>query len=221
MPRPSPSLNVAACHACTLVAETSCESGNYLLDRVLVVGSDKVPGFFQDVLDAAVEAAGEGIRGISRDCQPSRISSKSKTSSTTSTWTATISSQTRLAWASRLWRSTEHRVLTFDDREPALLMYNNVLQQYTAQAADTLEVAGFVRTFHSWIWRFWREHFKQQPPTLEGDSYAHDSAELTSQFFAAPPDLGTLADSTSTSTSTSGSSRGWLPNSGMTPPSSS
>ena len=59
------SLNFAACHACTLVAETSCESGNYLLDRVLVVGSDKVPGFFQDVLDAAVEAAGEGIRGIS------------------------------------------------------------------------------------------------------------------------------------------------------------
>ncbi|PKH38457.1 DUF1998 domain-containing protein [Nocardioides alpinus] len=59
------SLNFAACHACTLVAETSCESGNYLLDRVLVVGSDKVPGYFQDVLDAAVEAAGEGIRGIS------------------------------------------------------------------------------------------------------------------------------------------------------------
>ncbi len=59
------SLSFAACHACTLVAETSCESGNYLLDRVLVVGNDKVPGFFQDVLDAAVEAAGEGIRGLS------------------------------------------------------------------------------------------------------------------------------------------------------------
>ena len=86
------------------------------------------------------------------------------------------------------------QVLTFDDREPALLMYNNVLQQYTAQAADTLEVAGFVRTFHSWIWRFWREHFKQQPPTLEGNSYALDWAEVTSQFFAAPPDPGALAD---------------------------
>lgn len=86
------------------------------------------------------------------------------------------------------------QVLTFDDREPALLMYNNVLQQYTAQAADTLEVAGFVRTFHSWIWRFWREHFKQQPPTLEGNSYALDWAEVTSRFFAAPPDAGALAD---------------------------
>lgn len=86
------------------------------------------------------------------------------------------------------------QVLTFDDREPALLMYNNVLQQYTAQAADTLEVAGFVRTFHSWIWRFWREHFKHTPPTLEGDSYAHDWAAMTSQFFATPPDPATLAD---------------------------
>lgn len=86
------------------------------------------------------------------------------------------------------------QVLTFDDREPALLMYNNVLQQYTEQAADALEVAGFVRTFHSWMWRFWREHFKRQPPTLEGDSYALDWAEMTSQFFASPPDPGTLAD---------------------------
>ena len=86
------------------------------------------------------------------------------------------------------------QVLTFDDREPALLMYNNVLQQYTAQAADALEVAGFVRTFHSWIWRFWREHFKRQPPTLEGNSYVHDWAEMTDQFFASPPDPATLAD---------------------------
>lgn len=86
------------------------------------------------------------------------------------------------------------QVLTFDDREPALLMYNNVLQQYTAQAADALEIAGFVRTFHSWIWRFWREHFKREPPTLEGSSYAHDWAEMTSQFFSSPLDPATLAD---------------------------
>jgi hypothetical protein len=58
------SLNFAACHACTLVAETSCESGNYLLDRVIVVGSPTVPGYFQEVLDAAVAAAGDGARGF-------------------------------------------------------------------------------------------------------------------------------------------------------------
>lgn len=59
------SLNIAACHACTLVAETSCESGNYLLDRGLVIGNDDVRGYFQDVLEAAVRAAGAGVRGLS------------------------------------------------------------------------------------------------------------------------------------------------------------
>ncbi|MFE3317558.1 DrmB family protein [Nocardia sp. NPDC059195] len=56
------SLNIAACHACSLVAETSCESGNYLLDRGMVIGNDKVRGFFKPVLDAAIEAAVEGVR---------------------------------------------------------------------------------------------------------------------------------------------------------------
>lgn len=46
-------LNLASCHACTLVSETSCENGNFLLDRTLVVGSDEVPGFFAPVLEAA------------------------------------------------------------------------------------------------------------------------------------------------------------------------
>lgn len=58
------SLNLAACHACTLVAETSCESGNYLLDRVMVIGNDKVPGFFRPVLDEAIAQAGESVRGL-------------------------------------------------------------------------------------------------------------------------------------------------------------
>lgn len=58
------SLNLAACHACSLVAETSCESGNFLLDRAMVIGNDQVQGFFQPVLDAAIAAAGEGVKGI-------------------------------------------------------------------------------------------------------------------------------------------------------------
>jgi hypothetical protein len=42
-------LNLAACHACALIAETSCECGNMLLDRGLVVGTPDEPdaGFFQ------------------------------------------------------------------------------------------------------------------------------------------------------------------------------
>ncbi|MFE1341457.1 DrmB family protein [Streptomyces sp. NPDC058733] len=50
-------LNRAACHACTLLPETSCETGNTLLDRALVVGSARVPGYFTDVLTASREYA--------------------------------------------------------------------------------------------------------------------------------------------------------------------
>ena len=46
------SCNLAACHACSLLPETSCEEGNRMLDRVLVVGSPEQPalGFFSDYL---------------------------------------------------------------------------------------------------------------------------------------------------------------------------
>ena len=44
------SLNLSACHGCCLVAETSCERSNVLLDRVLVVGDPETPGFFSDVI---------------------------------------------------------------------------------------------------------------------------------------------------------------------------
>lgn len=47
------SLNLAACHACSLVSETSCERGNIYLDRKLLVGDDTVPGFFRPVLNEA------------------------------------------------------------------------------------------------------------------------------------------------------------------------
>ena len=42
------SCNLAACHTCALLPETSCEEGNRLLDRVLVIGSADKPelGFF-------------------------------------------------------------------------------------------------------------------------------------------------------------------------------
>jgi hypothetical protein len=45
-------LNLAACHACTLLPETSCEEMNILLDRALLVGTPEDPslGFFADLL---------------------------------------------------------------------------------------------------------------------------------------------------------------------------
>ena len=47
------SLNYAACHACTLLPETSCEMRNCLLDRGAVVGSilDRTRGFFGSLFD--------------------------------------------------------------------------------------------------------------------------------------------------------------------------
>ncbi|MFF5856860.1 hypothetical protein ACFY8B_14670 [Streptomyces sp. NPDC012751] len=46
-------LNRGACHACALLPETNCETGNTLLDRVLVGGGGEVPGFFEDVITSA------------------------------------------------------------------------------------------------------------------------------------------------------------------------
>ncbi|MDT0435873.1 MULTISPECIES: DUF1998 domain-containing protein [Streptomyces] len=45
--------NLAACHACVMLPETSCEHNNILLDRALLVGTPEDPevGFFADVLD--------------------------------------------------------------------------------------------------------------------------------------------------------------------------
>src|SRR5690606_33725902 len=47
-------LNLAACHACSLASETSCESHNLLLDRAMVVGSDSVKGYFEPVIEALI-----------------------------------------------------------------------------------------------------------------------------------------------------------------------
>lgn len=47
-------LNLAACHACLLASETSCDGFNLLLDRVLLVGSNDglVPGLLAPLIQA-------------------------------------------------------------------------------------------------------------------------------------------------------------------------
>ena len=47
------SLNLAACHGCSLVSETSCETSNRLLDRQLVLGGRNVHGLAEDILKQA------------------------------------------------------------------------------------------------------------------------------------------------------------------------
>lgn len=46
-------LNLSACHGCSLVSETSCETSNRFLDRQLVLGGRNVPGLLEPVLRAA------------------------------------------------------------------------------------------------------------------------------------------------------------------------
>ncbi|MGW0797129.1 DrmB family protein [Streptomyces sp. NPDC002692] len=52
-------LNRAACHACALLPETSCETGNTLLDRALVIGGEQVPGYLESIVTAARSAAAD------------------------------------------------------------------------------------------------------------------------------------------------------------------
>ncbi|MFD6903693.1 DrmB family protein [Streptomyces sp. NPDC060077] len=54
-------LNRAACHACALLPETSCETGNSLLDRALVVGGEHVPGYLESIVTAARAAAATAL----------------------------------------------------------------------------------------------------------------------------------------------------------------
>lgn len=84
------------------------------------------------------------------------------------------------------------QVLTFDDREPAVLMYSNVLKQYTEQAANDIDVAGYVTTFHSWFSNFWWRRYRTTTPQTA--PYEHDWPEIAQQFVSHPPELGTLAD---------------------------
>jgi hypothetical protein len=48
--------NLAACHACILLPETSCETINQALDRAMVVGTpeDRKPGFLASMLEQDV-----------------------------------------------------------------------------------------------------------------------------------------------------------------------
>jgi DNA helicase IV len=86
------------------------------------------------------------------------------------------------------------QVLTFDDREPDVLMYSNVLRQYTASAAAEVGIEGRVSTFHSWFNAFWQKHYGKKPPTHAGDSYSYDWEEVPQQFLKKMPDIGSLHD---------------------------
>ncbi|MEU0434775.1 DUF1998 domain-containing protein [Streptomyces sp. NPDC006290] len=57
-------LNRAACHACALLPETSCETGNTLLDRALVIGGGQVPGYLESIVTTARNAAADALEEL-------------------------------------------------------------------------------------------------------------------------------------------------------------
>jgi superfamily I DNA/RNA helicase len=84
--------------------------------------------------------------------------------------------------------------LTIDDRNPAILMFNNVLKQYTQLHARRLGVSGNVETFHRWMAGFWRRTYGCAPPKLGSDEWAYDWPEIATKFMHAPPERAQLAD---------------------------
>lgn len=56
-------LNLAACHTCMLISETSCEASNLLLDRACVVGNDQIDGLFSFAMDEMRRHAIMGASG--------------------------------------------------------------------------------------------------------------------------------------------------------------
>lgn len=84
--------------------------------------------------------------------------------------------------------------LTIDDRNPSILMFNNVLKQYTQLHAGKLGVASNVETFHRWMYGFWKRTYGANPPKVGADEWAYDWGEIAVRFMGAPPPRGQLAD---------------------------
>lgn len=66
----SAQLNLSACHGCSFVSETSCETGNRLLDRQLVLGGEQVHGLLEGVLS---EVRASAVRMDDADPIPAEV----------------------------------------------------------------------------------------------------------------------------------------------------
>lgn len=66
------------------------------------------------------------------------------------------------------------RRLAEKEISPEILMYNRLLSHYTASAAQELDVAAGVRTFHSWFYNWYWRNFKSRVPEYEKWRYNWD-----------------------------------------------
>jgi DNA helicase IV len=84
--------------------------------------------------------------------------------------------------------------LTIDDRTPAILMYNQVLRQYTQRHSARLNLTDRVKTFHGWMRDLWQTYYAAPPPKLGDDTWAYDWQAILIQFLSQPPPPGSLVD---------------------------
>lgn len=78
-----------------------------------------------------------------------------------------------------------------------LVMYGNLLKQYTSKAAATLSVETTVSTFHTFFFEFYQRQFGQKAPTLPGRKYDFDWQRILQRAHAGlqkTPDLHLIVD---------------------------
>jgi superfamily I DNA/RNA helicase len=69
--------------------------------------------------------------------------------------------------------------------EVTLLMYSRLLSQYTMAAVQELDIDGVVRTFHSWLWSFYRRLYRKEPPEI--DVFKYDWTAILKVLNVSPP----------------------------------
>jgi len=68
-------------------------------------------------------------------------------------------------------------------RKPILLALSKLLTSYTNGAARELSIAGSVLTYHSWVYRTYRDKFKANPP--EKEKFIYDWGKMTPELILA------------------------------------
>lgn len=83
------------------------------------------------------------------------------------------------------------KMLADTGNEPRLLMYNNVLAQYTSDATEHLNISVYVNTFHRWFKQYYREHYGKGPPELE--NFVYDWRAIFEVMATCPPRTGRVS----------------------------
>ncbi len=63
-----------------------------------------------------------------------------------------------------------------------LLVYNKPLMLYISSAVDRLGLKAKVKTWHSWIYAFYDEHFGHHPPAIPGDGFTFVWPKIMQDF---------------------------------------